>query len=149
MAVENETVEAELQKLKEELANLKREAQGGTDSTREKIRAILAFTLVATLIVVVGATFWYLLLLSRNFGELKTDDLISLIPMVGTTLLTPLVGLIGAVTGFYYGGQTANTAANQAASRTSEAVQRHADTTTKAATQAAQAVIRDGQGNNT
>jgi hypothetical protein len=136
MAVETGTLEAELQKIREELANLKKEA-GGADKTREKIRAILAFALVATLIIVVGATFWYLVLLSRNFSELKTDDLISLIPMVGTTLLTPLVGLIGAVTGFYYGGQTANTAANQATTQANDAIQQHADTTREAATQAA------------
>jgi type IV secretory pathway VirB6-like protein len=33
---------------------------------------------------------------------------------VGTTLLAPLVGLIGAVIGFYFGGQTAVQAASQA-----------------------------------
>jgi hypothetical protein len=143
MAVESGTYEAELRKTRDEVATLKNEVAtlrkqaGGADKTRERIRAILAFALVATLIVVVGATFWYLVLLSRNFSELKTDDLISLIPMVGTTLLTPLVGLIGAVTGFYYGGQTANTAANQATAQANDALQQHADTTREAATQAA------------
>jgi hypothetical protein len=33
--------------------------------------------------------------------------------MVGTTLLTPLIGLIDSVMGFYYGGQTAVSAATQ------------------------------------
>src|SRR5215217_7543996 len=100
----------------------------GIEGTRERIRGKIAMSLIITLIVVVLATLVYLTWLSFGLAEVGTDDLNTVIPMVGTTLLTPLVGLIGAVTGFYYGGQTANTAANQAASRTSEAVQRHADT---------------------
>jgi hypothetical protein len=83
-----------------------------TERTREKMSGQLAIALVLTLVVVMGLTFWYLLMLSQNFGELTTDDLIALIPMVGTVLLTPLVGLIGAVMGFYYGGQTAVQAAS-------------------------------------
>jgi len=54
-----------------------------------------------------GFTFWYLVMLSQNFGKLEMNEIVSVIPMVGTTLLTPLVGLIGAVTGFYFGGQVA------------------------------------------
>jgi hypothetical protein len=106
------------------------------------MRGRLAIALVLTLIVVVVATFGYLLMLSRNFGELTTDDLIAVIPMVGTTLLTPLVGLIGAVTGFYYGGQTAVQAASQAtnattqgASQATNAASQGARTATQAATE--------------
>jgi hypothetical protein len=71
------------------------------------MRGRLAIALVLTLIVVMLLTFAYLVMLSRNFGELTMDEIVSVIPMVGTTLLTPLVGLIGAVTGFYFGGQVA------------------------------------------
>jgi hypothetical protein len=71
---------------------------------------------------VVG-TYAYLLI-----SDLNPNDLNTVVPMVGATLLTPLVGPIGAVMGFYYGGQTAV----QAASQTAEA--------TKTAAQAARAV---------
>ena len=75
----------------------------------------------------------------RGFGTLTTDDLISLIPMVGTTLLTPLVGLIGAVMGFYYGGQTAVSAASQTAEATKQATQTASEATKTASDTAAQA----------
>ena len=120
------------------------------ETARERMRGRLAIALVLTLIVVVVATFGYLLMLSRNFGELTTDDLIAVIPMVGTTLLTPLVGLIGAVTGFYYGGQTAVQAASQAtnattqgASQATSAASQGARTATQAATETA-ARLTDG-----
>jgi hypothetical protein len=48
---------------------------------------------------------WTLIVTGSVFGEQVT-----VIPMVGTTLLTPLVGLIGAATGFYFGGQVATRA---------------------------------------
>jgi hypothetical protein len=104
-----------------------------TEKTRERMRGRLALLLVAALIVVVGLTFVYLLILSRGFGDLTTDDLIALIPMVGTTLLTPLVGLIGAVMGFYYGGQTAVSAATQTAAATKEATESASTTAVRAA----------------
>jgi pyruvate/2-oxoglutarate dehydrogenase complex dihydrolipoamide acyltransferase (E2) component len=120
------------------------------ERTREKMRGRLAIALVVTLMVVVGLTFWYLLLLSRKFGALTTDDLIALIPMVGTTLLTPLVGLIGAVMGFYYGGQTAVQAASQAtetaaqaASQATEAATKGVETPTQAATERAAQVATE------
>jgi hypothetical protein len=100
------------------------------------MRGRLAIALVLTLIVVMGLTFWYLLMLSRNFGALTTDDLIALIPMVGTVLLTPLVGLIGAVMGFYYGGQTAVQAASQTAQATKAAAETTQQTAVRAAAQA-------------
>ena len=103
------------------------------------MRGRLAIALVLTLVVVMGLTFWYLLMLSQNFGKLTTDDLIALIPMVGTVLLTPLVGLIGAVMGFYYGGQTAV----QAASQTADATKAASETTQRTAVAAA-AQVQDG-----
>ena len=82
-------------------------------------------------------------MLSRNFGELTTDDLIALIPMVGTTLLTPLVRLIGAVMGFYYGGQTAVQGAQTATHAATEAAaQAASEAATQAATQAASEAAR-------
>ena len=102
------------------------------ERARERIRGRIALVLITGLIVVMGFTFWYLLRLSRDFGVVTIDDLISVIPMVGSTLLTPLVGLIGAVTGFYYGGQTAVQAASQGAQTATQAA------TTQAASQTAQ-----------
>jgi hypothetical protein len=104
-----------------------------TEKTREKMRGRLAIGLVVALVALMGLTFVYLLILSRGFDRLTTDDLISLIPMVGTTLLTPLVGLIGAVMGFYYGGQTAVSAASQTAEATKQATQTASNTAAKAA----------------
>ena len=70
------------------------------------------------------ATYAYLMILSLYFAaELSADDVTALIPMVGTTLLTPLVGLIGAVTGFYFGGLTAVQAASQGHAATRAAAQ--------------------------
>jgi hypothetical protein len=73
-----------------------------TEQFREKMRGRLAVRLVWALLAVVVGTFAYLW-----FSNLSPTELNNVVPMVGTTLLTPLVGLIGAVMGFYYGGQTA------------------------------------------
>ncbi len=113
-----------------------RTSEDTTERARERIRGRIALTLITTLIIVVGLTFWYLLMLSRKFGTLTTDDLIALIPMVGTTLLTPLVGLIGAVMGFYYGGQTAVQAATQTAEATKAASEATQATALRAVAQA-------------
>jgi hypothetical protein len=104
-----------------------------TEKTRERMRGRLAIALVFALVALMALTFVYLLILSRGFGELTTDDLIALIPMVGTTLLTPLVGLIGAVMGFYYGGQTAESAATQTAAATKAATETASTTAVRAA----------------
>ena len=96
----------------------------GIEGTRERIRGHIAMSLILTLIIVVLATLVYLTWLSFGLANLGTDDLNTVIPMVGTTLLTPLVGLIGAVTGFYYGGQQAL----QAASEASQAAQKTQET---------------------
>lgn len=114
-----------------------------TEKTRERMRGRLAIALVAALVALMALTFVYLLILSRGFGDLTTDDLIALIPMVGTTLLTPLVGLIGAVMGFYYGGQTAVSAATQTAEATKQATQTVSHTAVQAASSTARQ-IRDG-----
>jgi hypothetical protein len=119
--------------------------QEDTEKTREKMRGRLAIGLVLALISLMILTFLYLLILSRGFGTLTTDDLISLIPMVGTTLLTPLVGLIGAVMGFYYGGQTAVSAASQTAEATKQATQTASTTAARAASSTA-AQLKNGTG---
>jgi len=103
-----------------------------TEKTRERMRGRLAIALILALITLMALTFVYLLMLSQRFGALSTDDLIALIPMVGTTLLSPLVGLIGAVMGFYFGGETVVSAVNQTAEASRSA--------TREASQAAAAV---------
>ena len=116
------------------------------------MRGRLAIALVFALVALMALTFVYLLILSRGFGKLTTDDLISLIPMVGTTLLTPLVGLIGAVMGFYYGGQTAVSAATQTAEATKQATQTVSDTAVQAASSTARHIVDGasrGAGNST
>lgn len=87
------------------------------EQARERMRGVTATALIRTLIAVVAPTFLYLWWLSRTFAQLTTDELVTVIPIVGTTLLTPIVGLIGAVIGFCYGGQAAAqaTQATQAA----------------------------------
>src|SRR5215217_8799048 len=97
------------------------------EDTREKMRGRLGVTLVWTLIAVVVGTYAYLLI-----SNLSPQDLNTVVPMVGATLLTPLVGLIGAVMGFYYGGQTAV----QAASQTAEATKAASETTQETAVRA-------------
>ena len=127
-----------------------------TERGRERTRGRIAYLLIGTLVAIVVATFLYIIWLSqRTSARLSTNDLINVMQGVGTTLLAPLVGLIGAVIGFYFGGQTAVQAANQATQATSlgartareasqvgaqtakEASQVGAQTATEAATQAA------------
>jgi hypothetical protein len=85
---------------------------------RERMRGRLAVRLLWALLAVVVGTYAYIWLSELNPNELNT-----VVPMVGTTLLTPLIGLIGAVMGFYYGGQTAVQAASQTAEATRTAAQ--------------------------
>jgi hypothetical protein len=85
-----------------------------TERGRERTRGRIAYVLIGTLVAIVVATFSYIIWLSVNLGALQTDDLITVMQAVATTLLAPLVGLIGAVIGFYFGGQTAVQAASQA-----------------------------------
>jgi hypothetical protein len=65
-------------------------------SDREKVRGILALSLVITLIGVVVASLLVVLLVPDNVGAL--GEVLQLI-------LSPLVGLVGAATGFYYGSR--------------------------------------------
>lgn len=85
-----------------------------TERGRERTRGRIAYLLIGTLAAIVVATFAYIIWLSVGFGTLSTTDLINVMQSVATTLLAPLVGLIGAVIGFYFGGQTAVQAATQA-----------------------------------
>jgi len=113
-----------------------------TDRARERTRARIAYALIGTLVVAIASTFIYVVTLSA--GQLSPQEIINVTHGLGTTLLAPLVGLIGAVIGFYYGGQTAVQGAQQAAT----ASQKHAETTqatTEAATQATQAAQETSQ----
>jgi len=84
-----------------------------TERTRELMRGRIALVLTASLLILVVFTLLYVVL-----APLPPDELVRVIQGVGATVLTPIVGLIGAVTGFYYGGQAAaQTVAAQAAAR--------------------------------
>jgi hypothetical protein len=123
---------------------------------REQTRGRIAYALIFTLVGVVLTTLVYIAVLSI-FGVLGTQEVINVVHGLGTTLLAPIVGLIGAVIGFYYGGQTAvqgteqarqaateaSHVASQAATETARVVtdrtQEATDAATDAATKAAQA----------
>ena len=105
-----------------------------SERQREATRRRIAYILIGTLVLVIVASFVYIIWATLRAGNLTIADLSSMVQTIGTTLLAPLTGLIGAVVGFYYGGQTA--------------VQ-GAQTATQASTQAAQAaqdVIASQQG---
>ena len=123
------------------------------ERVREQTRGRIAFTLIFTLVGVVLTTLVYIAVLSI-FGVLGTQEAINVVHGLGTTLLAPIVGLIGAVIGFYYGGQTAvqgteqarqaatetaSHVATQAATETAKAVTDRTQEATDAATKAAQA----------
>jgi flagellar basal body-associated protein FliL len=122
-----------------------RPATSSLEGMRERVRGRIAMALIVTLILVVLATLGYLVWLSFNLAALTTDDLNTLIPMIGTTLLTPLVGLIGAVTGFYFGGLTAVQAASQGHAAAQEATQQGAQATQQGAQQGARAATTGAQ----
>ena len=126
-----------------------------TERGRERTRGRIAYLLIGTLAAIVVATFLYIIWLSAGFGQLTTEDLINVMQGVATTLLAPLVGLIGAVIGFYFGGQTAVQAASQATHAASlgaqtarEASKVGALTATQASQQGAQAAT-DASGSGT
>ena len=116
--------------------NVAKAPDDNMDIARERTRARIAYGLIGALLVVVAATFVYVAALSVVRG-LPSEDIINVTQGLGTTLLAPLVGLIGAVIGFYYGGQTAVQGAQQAAA----ASQQHTDST-QAATETAQATAQ-------
>ena len=112
-------------------------AREQTERDREQTRRRIAYALIGTLVIVVLASFIYINLMSFRANELTLDALISVIQAIGTTLLAPLVGLIGAVVGFYYGGQTAvqgSQTATQAATQAAQAAQNVARVATELAT---------------
>jgi hypothetical protein len=109
------------------------------DALREALRRRIAIVLVFTLIFVVVTTFAYIWWLAAP-GAAKTN-----IPVWVSTLLTPLVGLIGAIIGFYYGGQTAVSAASQAAT---SATQTATQTAAQVAAEASQAVRQEYPGDS-
>jgi flagellar basal body-associated protein FliL len=114
------------------------EQQQQPEREREQTRRRIAYVLIGTLVIVVLASFVYIIWLSLRADELTLDALISVIQTIGTTLLAPLVGLIGAVVGFYYGGQTAvqgAQTATQASTQASEAARSVAQAATELASQ--------------
>jgi uncharacterized BrkB/YihY/UPF0761 family membrane protein len=84
----------------------RREAEPGEDR-RERTRSYIALGLIVTLGFILLATTVFTFLLIFRLPEVTPDDLVTLLQGIGSALLTPLVGLIGAFTGFYYGGQRA------------------------------------------
>jgi hypothetical protein len=117
--------------------NVAKAPDNNMDIARERTRARIAYGLIGALLVVVAATFVYVAVLSVARG-LPQEDIINVTQGLGTTLLAPLVGLIGAVIGFYYGGQTAVQGAQQAA----VASQKHTDST-QAVTETAQVTAKE------
>lgn len=73
---------------------------------RERQRGRIAILLVLSLLAIVVLTLWYVLTASSPSGEQETNDLANILQTLGINILTPLVGVIGAVVGFYYGVQT-------------------------------------------
>ena len=63
---------------------------------RERARLAIALTLLGLLVVVTFGALY-----ARIDGSLDSAGLKD----VATTLITPVVALVGAVTGFYYGGR--------------------------------------------
>ncbi len=61
---------------------------------REHVRAGIAYLLIGLLVGIIVLSFLMLILAGRSFDEVK--GMLEL-------LLAPIVGLVGAVTGFYYG----------------------------------------------
>jgi hypothetical protein len=121
------------------------QAQEETEKRREDTRRRIAYALIGTLVIVVVASFVYIILLSFKANELSLDALVSVIQAIGTTLLAPLTGLIGAVVGFYYGGQTAVQGSQTATQAATQAAQAAADVA-RAAAQPAGQEQREGAG---
>jgi len=120
-----------------------------TDRARERTRAHIAYFLIIALVVAIAATFLYVVMLSED--QLSPQEVINVTHGLGTTLLAPLIGLIGAVIGFYYGGQRLeeHSKATEAATKTAQqATQTAKDTITEAAqaaTQTAKAATETAQ----
>jgi hypothetical protein len=78
----------------------------GPQDPRERTRSWIAFILLGVLVAVVGASI--VVLFDTSIQLQRAKDMISLI-------LTPTVGLVGSVVGFYFGAQTAQAAQAQTA----------------------------------
>jgi len=74
------------------------------EMTREETRARIAYYLIYLLFITVGASI--VPPVAFNISGL-VEDPTAVIQDIGSTILTPVVGLIGAVIGFYFGGQRA------------------------------------------
>ncbi len=109
-----------------------------TERQREKTRAWIAGILIGALVVIVLGTFVYVIWMSTRIAEMATDDLTNVLQTIGTTLLAPLIGVIGAVIGFYFGGQTAV----QGAKTATQAAYQGAQQSTQAGAQTTQAVTQ-------
>jgi ABC-type Fe3+ transport system permease subunit len=115
-----------------------------TERVREKARGWIAAILIGALVVIVVGTFVYAIWMSARIAEMTTDDLISVLQSIGTTLLAPLIGVIGAVIGFYFGGQAAVQGAQSATQAASQGAQQSTQAgaqTTQAVTQAAREMV--------
>jgi flagellar basal body-associated protein FliL len=115
-----------------------------TERVREKARGWIAGILIGALVVIVVGTFVYVIWMSARIAEMTTDDLISVLQSIGTTLLAPLIGVIGAVIGFYFGGQAAVQGAQSATQAASQGAQQSTQAgaqTTQAVTQAAREMV--------
>ena len=115
-----------------------------TERVREKARGWIAASLIGALVIIVVGTFVYAIWMSARIAEMTTDDLISVLQSIGTTLLAPLIGVIGAVIGFYFGGQAAVQGAQSATQAASQGAQQSTQAgaqTTQAVTQAAREMV--------
>jgi hypothetical protein len=126
------------QQTSEERDSVRDRAREDMERIREQTRGRIAFALIFTLVGVVLVTLVYIAVLSIS-GVLGTEEVINVVHGLGTTLLAPIVGLIGAVIGFYYGGQTAVQGTEQARLAATETASHVAD---KAANQAADKTVR-------
>jgi hypothetical protein len=106
--------------------------EADAESQRELTRRRIAYILIGTLVIVILGAFAYVIWMSIMAGEVTTDTLVTVLQTLGTTLLAPLIGLIGAVIGFYFGGQAAVQGAHAANQSTQTATQ-----ASRAVTQAA------------
>ena len=149
-------LEAQVQQ-SEQRSEAKAQRSDDMERTREQTRGRIAFVLIGTLVAVVLGTIAYMTWLTTIEG-MTPEEVINLMQGLGTTLLAPIVGLIGTVIGFYYGGQAAvqgtqsaaqaatevakeaaTTAANRAAHTATETVKSVTEDATQAATKAAEA----------
>jgi hypothetical protein len=115
------------------------------ERTRELTRRRIAYALIATLVAVVVGTIVYIAWLTGVRG-LDPQEVINVMQGLGTTLLAPIVGLIGAVIGFYYGGQTAVSGTESARAAATEAATGAATGAARqAATQVAQRATEEAR----